>query len=98
MLTLQYYLLPSTAGLFSGWRVENGERLNGPGMTHKGGIHWVDIERLPEYRRVDNLASRQADLIERLTRERDWYKRQCELETKYGFILRMMVDGGPGRC
>jgi hypothetical protein len=86
--------LPSTAGLFAGWRVEKGERLSGPGIEHKGGLHWLDIARLPEYRRLDHLTSKQADLIERLTRERDFYKRQCELETRAGLMLRKIIDGG----
>jgi hypothetical protein len=86
--------LPATAGFFAGWTIINGERFTGPGITH-GGLHWVDIERLPEYRRVDRVADKQAELIEQLIRERDFYKRQCELESRFSFMLRSIVDGPP---
>lgn len=87
--------LPSTAGHFAGWRVIDGERFDGPGITYKGGLHWIEIDRLNEYRRADSVAHKQADLIERLMRERDFYKRQCELETRYALQLRTIFDGGP---
>lgn len=89
--------LPSTAGHFAHWRVIDGKRLDGPGISFKGGLSWIDIDRLNEYRRLDSLASRQTDLIEKLMRERDFYKRQCELETRHGLMLRSIFEGKPGQ-
>jgi len=85
--------LPETAGLFAGWNIVNGERFTGPNLDHKGGLHWSDIDRMPEFRRADSVATKQADLIERLMKERDFYKRQCWLETRHGLVLRQMFDG-----
>ncbi|QNM98674.1 hypothetical protein [Chitinimonas koreensis] len=90
-------VLPSTAGLWAGWTVEGGERLNGPGIEHRGGIHWSDVYNLPEYRRANRLAERQAELIERLMKENRFYRRQCELESRHAGLLRLMIDGPPKR-
>ncbi|GLR12899.1 hypothetical protein GCM10007907_16890 [Chitinimonas prasina] len=84
--------LPETCGLFAGWTIIGGERFTGPNLEKAGGLHWSDIDRLPEFRRLDNLASRQSDLIARLTKERDFYKRQCHLETRHSLLLRKMFD------
>lgn len=94
-------MLPGTAGQFAGWRVLDGQRFTGPGIEHRGGITFDDVYRMPEYWRASSLAERQAELIERLMRERDFYKRQCELEARHGVLLRSMFDtptrrGGPG--
>lgn len=80
--------MPATAGMFAGWHIVDGQRFTGPNLDHKGGLHWTDIDRMPEFRRADSVASRQADLIERLTKERDFYKRQCWLETRHGLLFR----------
>jgi hypothetical protein len=88
-------VLPMTAGMFSGWTVLDGQRFTGPGIEHKGGLHWSDIDRIVEFRRASSLASRQADLIERLSKELAFYKRQCWLENRHGLLLRKMFDGPP---
>jgi hypothetical protein len=42
---------------------------------------------MPEYRKAHRLVQEQADLIERLMKERDFYRRNCHHQAKFGALL-----------
>ncbi|WP_137009782.1 hypothetical protein [Aquitalea aquatilis] len=46
-----------------------------------------ELALIREYRRTHQLAQEQADLIERLMMERDFYKENCHRQAKFGLML-----------
>lgn len=55
-------------------------------------ITWADIASLPELRRQKRLAEAQAETIERLLIERDFYKAQCSREARFGLMVNRLFD------
>lgn len=54
------------------------------------GIEFEELERLPIYRRLYHLHSLQTDLIERLMLERDFYRRECHQQTRFGMVINQL--------
>ena len=54
------------------------------------GIEFEELERLPTYRRLYHLHSLQTDLIERLMLERDFYRRECHNQARFGMVLNQL--------
>ncbi|UTH73578.1 hypothetical protein [Chromobacterium sp. IIBBL 290-4] len=76
-------------GPFRGFRLsKHGEALECPATGVR--IPYEEIAELPEYRRLRRLVGQQAELIETLMRERDFYKRNCLRDSKYGMLLSMI--------
>ena len=77
---------PSTWGDFSGLKV-SGKRLHIEGMRWQDGITIAELKVLSMTRAELQLIAGQADLIERLSKERDFYKKQCGFQAKHGLML-----------
>jgi len=54
---------------------------------YRAAVSLDDVLKLREYRRLDRLVVEQAETIERLIVERDFYKAQCHREAKFGLML-----------
>lgn len=78
--------LPSTFGDFANAKHVNG-RLVLAGRIWKESLSFEEVVDMPYMRQCANLCKAQAHLIERLTVERDFYKRQCRREARFGLIL-----------
>lgn len=75
----------------------DGAQANGTRL-HLDAGHLIDLEfaelaRLPEYRRLYHLYEQQAELIERLLIERDFYRRQCHQEARFGMVINSLFPG-----
>lgn len=78
--------IPKFCGVWAGWRfVEN--RLFPPMSAAKGAITTDECKHIHDYRIDRNLTSSQSELIDCLIRQRDFYKKQCGLEAKYGLMV-----------
>ncbi|WP_137009781.1 hypothetical protein [Aquitalea aquatilis] len=66
----------------SGFAIER-DRITSPW----GAILTDDIMKIPEYRRAHKLAQEQADLIERLMMEREFYRENCHRQARFGLML-----------
>ena len=69
----------------SGFAIER-DRITSPW----GPILTDDILKMPEYRRAHQLAQEQADLIERLMMERDFYKENCHRQARFGLMVNSL--------
>ena len=58
-------------------------------------IEFEEIFRLKDYRRIYNLGTRQFELIERLMMERDFYRRNCIQQAKYGMLINSIFPSPP---
>lgn len=77
---------PSGWGAFSGLRLDDeGEFLRHHAFRHR--IRFDDLASLPEYWRLQALATAQAETIEQLIVERNFYREQCQREAKFGLML-----------
>ncbi|KJV28657.1 hypothetical protein VI06_11595 [Aquitalea magnusonii] len=65
-----------------GFTIE-GNRLNSPW----GPMLTEEIGRLPEYRRAAKLVEMQAELIERLMMERDFYRDNLDRQARFGLMV-----------
>ncbi|POA97087.1 hypothetical protein C2134_19240 [Chromobacterium sinusclupearum] len=73
-------------GPFRGFHLcERGDALVCPATGIR--INYVEVAMLPEYRRAKRLAEEQAELIGRLMKERDFYRKNCLKQAKYGAML-----------
>ncbi|KIA79379.1 hypothetical protein QR66_16300 [Chromobacterium piscinae] len=70
-------------GPWQGFKID-GERLQSPWGDAMTFNEWFE---LPEYRRASRLAAEQAELIERLMAERDFYRENCARQAKFGLML-----------
>lgn len=77
-------VIPDGFGVWSGWQL-TADRFGPAG--EKGNARWEEILCIQDYRTDRSLTEKQADLIEALTRQRDFYKRQCSLEARTGLML-----------
>lgn len=62
-----------------------------------GGISYDELHLLPSYRRSLLLVQQQAELIEKLMMERDFYKRNCHQQAKFGIVINSLFGGYHGR-
>ncbi|MCL6263155.1 hypothetical protein [Craterilacuibacter sp. RT1T] len=77
---------PSGWGLFSGLRLDDdGDYLRHHAFRHR--IRFDDLASLPEYWRLQALAQAQAETIEQIIIERNFYREQCQREAKFGLML-----------
>lgn len=76
--------LPKQFGKWSGFYLER-DHLCSPAMDMK--MHYSEFEKLHDYRRSYNLCQQQAELIESLIIQRDYYRDQCHREAKFGLML-----------
>ncbi|STB63804.1 Uncharacterised protein [Chromobacterium violaceum] len=70
-------------GPWQGFRV-NGDRIVSPMGDSMRFDEW---SQLREYRRAAQLANDQADLIEQLMAERDFYRENCHRQARFGLML-----------
>lgn len=72
----------------------NGSRADGTRLHidcgYDLGLEFEELERLPTYRRLYHLHSLQTDLIERLTVERDFYRRECHQQARFGMVINSL--------
>ncbi|MDF0607204.1 hypothetical protein HZU77_016430 [Neisseriaceae bacterium TC5R-5] len=73
-------------GVWKDYRID-GERLISP---FGDALHFDEWGKLQEYRRASRLAGQQAELIETLLKERNFYRQQCHTEAKFGLMLRRL--------
>ncbi|MEO4030529.1 hypothetical protein ABH313_21085 [Chromobacterium vaccinii] len=84
-------VLGAQYGPFKGFRLcDRGDALVCPGTGIR--VNHAEVERLPEYRRAQRLASDQAELIERLMVERDFYRKNCHRQARFGMLLNRLLD------
>lgn len=57
---------------------------------HRLTLNFAELERLETYRRLYHLHSLQTDLIERLIIERDFYRKQCHSEARFGMVINQL--------
>lgn len=86
LLFLSGLKTPSTWGDFSNLRCTK-ERLYLNGYRWQDGITLAELKVMRMTRSELRLIEKQADLIEKLQKERDFYKKQCGLEAKHGLML-----------
>lgn len=78
--------LPASAGPWRGFRVsDDGLLLECPATRVR--LRYEDVAMMPEYRNAHQLVQQQAELIEKLMMERDFYRRNCHHQAKYGALL-----------
>ena len=82
-------ILGAQYGPFAGFRLcDRGDALVCPGTGIR--VNHAEVTRLPEYRRAQRLASDQAELIEQLMVERDFYRRNCHRQAKFGMMVNRL--------
>lgn len=78
--------LSPSAGPWRGFRVsDDNQFLECPATRAR--LRYEDVAMMPEYRRAHRLVREQAELIERLMIERDFYRSNCHHQAKFGAIL-----------
>ncbi|WP_158300710.1 hypothetical protein [Chromobacterium sp. ATCC 53434] len=55
-------------------------------------VNYAEIALLPDYRRAHRLAQQQAELIEKLMKERDYYRQNCHRDARYGMLLSRLFN------
>ncbi|MEN2424903.1 hypothetical protein [Chromobacterium vaccinii] len=76
-------------GPFWGFRLSRyGEALECPATGVR--IPYDEIAMLPEYRRLSRLVKQQAELIERLMTERDFYQSNCHQQARAGWLINQI--------
>lgn len=75
------------AGPWTGATVEGTRLVLDGAVGRRLSIEFEELDRLPEYRRLYHLGTRQAELIERLMVERDFYRSNCMQASRYGMLL-----------
>lgn len=79
--------IPAGLGRWAGWRFVD-DRIYAPGDNK--GIRWEELVFIDHYRQNQSLVTQQAETIEQLIRQRDWYKKQCSLESRLGLMISNM--------
>lgn len=82
-------MVPQGLGRWTGWRFVE-DRIYPPG-DHKG-VRWEELVFIDHYRQNENLVKLQAETIEQLMRQREFYKRQCGLEARTGLMLANLYE------
>ncbi|MBX9296048.1 hypothetical protein VA599_10720 [Chromobacterium sp. TRC.1.1.SA] len=99
---VHYYLTNRTAttlgeqfGPFRDFRLSNrADALVCPSSGVR--INYAELQLLAEYRRAHKLAQQQAELIETLMRERDYYRQNCHRDARYGMLLNGILGNDNG--
>ncbi|WP_146042162.1 hypothetical protein [Chromobacterium sinusclupearum] len=73
-------------GPWRGFRAD-GDRIISPWGDSMRFDEWMQLQ---EYRRASRLATEQAELIERLMAERDFYKENCTRQARFGLMLNRL--------
>ncbi|MCD0494489.1 hypothetical protein LQD23_19625 [Chromobacterium violaceum] len=82
-LLLRYERERERMGPWRGFRAD-GDRIISPWGDSMHFDEWIQLH---EYRRAAQLARSQANLIERLMAERDFYRENCHRQAKFGLML-----------
>ncbi len=77
-------IIPPGFGRWAGWRFYQ-DRIYPPGDQR--GVRWEELVFIDHYRLNENLVKLQSETIEQLTRQRDFYRKQCGLEARTGLML-----------
>lgn len=77
-------VIPVGFGRWSGWRFVE-DRIYAPGDPK--GVRFEELLFIDHYRLNQSLVELQTETIENLTRQRDFYQRQCGLEARVGLML-----------
>ncbi|MDC7700372.1 hypothetical protein [Vogesella indigofera] len=72
---------------FDGFTLDRGRLVS---RQYRAAISIEDVMMLREYRLMPALLEKQADTIERLMKERDFYKAQCHREAKFGMMVNRL--------
>ncbi|WP_199101643.1 hypothetical protein [Aquitalea sp. ASV11] len=56
-------------------------------------ISFEEMAKIREYRQANSLVQEQAELIERLMMERDFYKENCHRQARFGLMLNDLFKG-----
>ncbi|WP_152681895.1 hypothetical protein [Chromobacterium subtsugae] len=76
-------------GPFRGFRLcDRGDALVCPATGTR--VNYAEVILLPEYRRANQLVMRQAELIERLMIERDFYRQNCHQQARFGMLVNRL--------
>lgn len=75
--------LPEKFGVWRGFTVD-GERLVSPWGD---AVAFDELPMMTEYRRAADLSRRQAEMIERLMTERNFYRENCHRQAKFGLMV-----------
>lgn len=83
-------MLGSQFGPFRGFRLDNrGDALVCPATGER--INYEEVAFLSEYRNARRLAAQQADLIELLMTQRDFYRDNCHRQARFGMLLNRLL-------
>ncbi|GHD60764.1 hypothetical protein [Jeongeupia chitinilytica] len=85
--------VPSGFGAWSGWRFTE-DTIIPPGGGRRDGARIQDVMFIRHWYIDRQLLERQSNLIDDLTRQLDFYKRQCTLEARYGLMLATLFGNG----
>ncbi|UTH73591.1 hypothetical protein [Chromobacterium sp. IIBBL 290-4] len=78
-------------GSWRGFQID-GERLISPWGD---GMRFEEWFQLKEYRRASKLAEQQAELIEQLMKERDFYRENCHRQARFGLKEKTLEQSLP---
>ncbi|WP_375591626.1 hypothetical protein [Chitiniphilus eburneus] len=73
-------------GPWAGWRFI-GDRICGPGMTPAQAPQLIELMFIDHYRIDRRLTEQQAELLDGTIRQKNFYRRQCGLEARWGMML-----------
>jgi hypothetical protein len=74
-------------GEFAGFYFDRGRLVSD---HYKVAISLEDALNMREYRMLSGLVEKQAETIERLLVEKDFYRRQCHREAKFGMMINRL--------
>lgn len=78
-------------GPFKGFTLcERGDALVCPATGVR--VNYEEVARLPDYRLAQRLVKQQAELIEKLMKERDFYRKNCHRQARFGMLLNGLLD------
>lgn len=78
--------IPDFCGPWSGWRIVD-DRIYQPGGDYRSAARQDELLFIHDYRIDRRLCTSQSETIDGLLRQRDWYKKQCGLESRMGLML-----------
>lgn len=88
-------VLGTQFGPFWGWKLANdGQALICPATGER--INYEEVAMMRDYRQARRLATQQAELIERLMTERDFYRENCHRQARFGAMLNRIIDPDEG--
>jgi hypothetical protein len=82
---------------WSGARAQGSRLVLDDSLGYSLGIEFDELARLNEYRRLYHLGTMQADLIDRLITERDFYRHNCHQVSRYGMLLNSIFPPPPDK-